>query len=221
MAPKVLETLYYILGFMLNSMRKLSLRMSEQISDSFRYLHNKCKIIQVIAKNNVDLPREKVDCIIAFGGLTYPSADFFEFSLRIENVFVSCLSEQNLVIYGPRLIDKIRMNLIENKLVLTAFSKFLPGSITNELLQDVSRCFFTVYSRMKGKDFSYKLLKARSSMKVTTRNKQAVLADPDNYRAIRKKAKKIKYEDEEEIKEHREFSTVLNNVVDSIVNANN
>ena len=67
----------------------------------------------------------------------------------------------------------------------------------------------SVYSRMRGKDFCFKLLSRGSSLKVTTRQTQAVLADPKHRP---KKEKKTSNKMRELV------STVVNEVIEIIPN---
>ena len=59
-------------------------------------IRNFCSIDGHIAKDK-RIPTGKVDRVIAFGVLTFGNSLYFKFITRLENLFVQCLSYEQLV----------------------------------------------------------------------------------------------------------------------------
>ena len=80
---KVLETLYYIAGWSLHAMKKAALRRRAGTAVIMNYLVGFCSNTQDEARAS-GLPTEKIDRVMAFGGLKFPSEKYFEFIYRYE-----------------------------------------------------------------------------------------------------------------------------------------
>ena len=83
-----------------------------------------------------------------------------------------------LVVYGTELIGKIRGTILGSDLVKKVVFNFLLKSTEYSVKFKVLDFIVSVYSRMRGKDFCFKLLSKGSTLEVTTRQTQAVLANP-------------------------------------------
>ena len=128
-------------------------------------------------KKKIGLPTGKVDKIDYFSKLKYPTYDYFTFVLRFENVFLSLLTLEDLVLYGPDIVEKTQQ--INQQFTPKKFmSKHLPKNIPEEILSDIVNFVVLIYSSMRGKYFAIKLFYKNSGLKVNTRKLQAVLSNP-------------------------------------------
>ena len=177
MSPSILETLYYITGWTISACRKVAEQRREEVATALRYLANSCTITSSVAKPK-NLPTGKIDRIMAFGALSYASQEYFEFILRIEEVYVRLLTNENLIVHGSFLIHKIKTNLLNNSDVKWVFNKFMMPNSKKEIRNVSLDYLLGIYARMRGKDFCFKLLSKGSVLKVSTRQAMAVLADP-------------------------------------------
>ena len=155
---RLVETLYYISGWTIVALRKIADRRKEEVALCIRYFCNTCCTIGSVAKDK-GLPTGKVDRVMAFGALTFVNSDYFKFITRMENVFVHCLSYEHLSLYGSFLIERIKNALLNHDQVVSDFTMFVPDNVSNEISLTVLSLLLTLYSRMRGKDFSMKLLR--------------------------------------------------------------
>ena len=155
---RLVETLYYILGLTIVALWKIADRRKEEMALCIRYFCNSCCIIGSIAKDK-GLPPGKVDRVMAFGVFTFVNSDYFKFITRMENVFVHYLSYEYLSLYGSFLIERIKNALLKHDQVVSDFTMFVPDNVTDEISLTVLSLLLTLYSRMRGKDFSMKLLR--------------------------------------------------------------
>ena len=86
------------------------------------------------------------------------------------------------MIFGSYLVEKIRLALLEDTTVLDMFASFLPVRTSVIIKNIVYDIFLSLYSHMRGNDFSMKLLSNNSCLKVTTWQVQAVLSNPAHYK---------------------------------------
>ena len=61
-----------------------------------------------------NLPTEKVILSEMFGGLNFVSIMYYDFILKLEYVFVKCLTSEKLAVLGNSLIQRISHNLCES-----------------------------------------------------------------------------------------------------------
>ena len=71
------------------------------------------------------------------------------------------------------------------------FTMFIPDNVTDENSLTVLSLLLTLYSRMRGNDFSMKLLRKNASLKTSTRANQAVISNQKTYGKKNKKNKTI------------------------------
>mmetsp|Transcript_31140 Transcript_31140/g.71195 ORF Transcript_31140/g.71195 Transcript_31140/m.71195 type:complete len:190 (-) Transcript_31140:44-613(-) len=180
MSPPICETIYYIAGWILNTMNKLSERRAAGFSQILTYVFNTCRISGDLAKNN-NLPTGKTDRVIAFGGLPYPSVQYYEFILRIEDVFARSLTYEHLVVYGQSLVDEIRITILNFPSTERLITEFVPPNTSTKLISKLLEYLLAIYARIRGKDFAMKLLNKRNSLKVPVRQKLAVLSSKESY----------------------------------------
>ena len=57
----------------------------------------------------------------------------------------------------------------------------VPDNVTKEMSSTVLSLLLTLYLRMRGKDFSMKLLRKHESLKMSIRTNMAVLVNPKSY----------------------------------------
>ena len=183
-------------------MKKVSFRRKKTTAEAMSYFVSFCSLTQKRA-HDVGLPTGKVDRVMAFGGLTFCTNDYFVLICCVENIFRNILSEEALVIHGSFLLDKILRNILENSCYEAAIKGFLPPQIDEDTIEIIGKYLLSIYTRMRAKDFAYKLLKKGSKLKTCTRTLQAVLANPAH------RAKK----------QRKYFSRVaeINNVVNEIL----
>ena len=88
-------------------------------------------------------------------------------------------------IFGAYLINIIYQALRDDKSVFTLFLSFFPDNTPIDIKIIVFDILVSMYSHMRGKDFSMKLLSKNSCLKVTTRQVQAVLSNPAHYKKLK------------------------------------
>ena len=68
MSPIICETIYYIAGWTLNAMRKVSKRRTADFSPILMYVINTCRFSGELVKNT-NLPTGKTDSVTTFGAI--------------------------------------------------------------------------------------------------------------------------------------------------------
>ena len=76
------ENLYYISGWVLSAMKKTAHHRKKDTSNSMNNFIKSCLISSEDAKKS-SMPTGKVDRVMAFGGLSFCSPNFFIFIVRI------------------------------------------------------------------------------------------------------------------------------------------
>ena len=218
MGNRLVETLYYISGWTIVALRKIADRRKEEVALCIRYFCNTCCTIGSVAKDK-GLPTGKVDRVMAFGSLTFVNSDYFKFITRMENVFVHCLSYEHLSLYGSFLIERIKNALLNHDQVVSDFTMFVPDNVSNEISLTVLSLLLTLYSRMRGKDFSMKLLRKHASLKTSTRANQAVISNPKTYGKKNQKNKTIIdiLDDDLDRNDHASFQNIFCDLTDDII----
>ena len=184
------ETLYYVSGWTVHCFAKAVKKRTKEMGKVLRVLIDTITFDESDKSQKDTLPTRKIDERSLFGGLRYSTHEYFEFVSKIEHVFCSILTEENIVIFGPLLLKKVKFAISEEPIVLKKFRSFLPANVEDSMSENVFKLFLTSYTHMRGKDFSMKLLSKHSSLKVTTRQRLAVLSNPDTYKRLDKKLKK-------------------------------
>ena len=169
--------LYYIAGWTLNALVKVSARKKDDLATALLYFTNFCTSSEIEASSN-ELPSEIVSRKNAFDGLTFVKREYFVFILRLELVFCKILSEEeSILLHGSFVIAKIMKFLHVSDHVLFAFHRFFSTSCETCIVEKVLGLLLSMYSRMKGKDFARSMHEKNSSLIVTIRQTTAVLSD--------------------------------------------
>ena len=197
------ETLYCVAGWTLHTIGNIAARRKKELGLPLTYLANTCVLAAEIARE-CKLPTGKVDNVCALGLLKYPLTEFFLFIQQMETVYVNSLSVDYLVVYGTELIGKVKCTLLDNKIVQDVVFKFLPERIEFSIKMKFLDFIVSVYSRMCGKYFCFKLLSKGLTLEVTTRQTQAVLANP-------------KYKTKKEKRDSNEMQKLISGVVNNVL----
>ena len=197
------ERLYYIAGWNLDALNKMSTIRHKKLGTCLQFLTGLCNILPSIAKTEC-LPTGKIDLVCAFGALRYASREFFNFIVKLEMVYVQLLLYEQLVVHGSFLFRKICTALAGNELVNKLFFTFLPDNAKVVDRKVALQCILKMYSRMRGKYFCFKLLSKGSVLKVTTCQTQAVILNPKH--RVKKELKK----------EHKKIGMEVTKVVNEI-----
>lgn len=88
---KLLESIYYIGGWLLRACMKASKRRRESLGDMMMDLVERTIELGDAKNNNNNLPVKKVERTQEFGALNFISSEFFDFILQFEHVFVLTL----------------------------------------------------------------------------------------------------------------------------------
>ena len=113
---RVQETLYYISGWTVCASQNVAKRRSKDVAEVFTYLSNFVSVNANFGKSD-GLPTGKVDTVCAFGSLVYVLQQYFNFIVRIEEVFARVLAYEYLIVYGSFLLNKIKQTLLQDKFV--------------------------------------------------------------------------------------------------------
>ena len=81
------------------------------------------------------------------------------------------------------------------------FKELVPEDCDSEVIETILQFLLRIYTRMRLKDFCYKLFKKGSKLKTTTRNAQIVLFNPEHHAKKRKKFHKVSEEIDEIIED--------------------
>ena len=211
MTTSVQEVVYYVGGWTLHAMKKIAIRRVEKFAVPIMFLVNLCSITSEVA-NSMDLPTGKTDRVQVFGGLSYPDDDYFELILRIEDVFANTLTKEYLMVYGSEIIEKIRNALLDNTALYSIVESLLPVNCDGVIVKKIIYYLVSIYSRMRGKDYAYKLFEKGSTLKVTTRTKCAVLSNKETY------TKKEKKDKNEFTESYKVFNEVSEEVLEEVLN---
>lgn len=159
----ILECLYYIGGWLITACNKFGKRLTKKnkidqgsLGDILSTLFSDHTI-----EKDTSLPISKVENKENFGGLKFISKPFYHFVLRLETVFVKCLSPQNLFILGNKLIQNVYCAFIESIDVKRyILANLLPkeDNIEDETMNELTRYLCRTYVRMRGKDFVRNLM---------------------------------------------------------------
>ena len=135
--------------------------------------------------------------IEAFGALVYPISPYFEFIFRLDRIFTGGLSEKSLMLNGSHVVRTIESELLKNECLLELFKCFFPDNSKISFINKLFYFILHIFSRMRGKDFSFSLVRKHASLKRTTRDRIAVISDP-TCRMRPSKTKKYKKSNNEE-----------------------
>ena len=139
MGTRAVDTLYYKARWTVAVLNKIADRRKENVALSIRYFCDFCSIDGNTAKDK-GLPTGKVDCVMAFGALTFVNRLYFTFITRLKNIFVQCLSYERLVIYGSFLVERIKNALLNDKIVLSEFVLFIHEDVSHIIKTNFCLC---------------------------------------------------------------------------------
>ena len=122
-------------------------------------------------------------------------------------MFCNILSEEYIVALGPNIVDRIRIALKSETRVIDLFGTFTKPDISSQTFDDTLNFVLLIYSRMRGKDFSMKLLKKNVALKLPVRQIQAVLSNPKH--RIKTVSKVEDDLSEEDRKQNEEFAKIV------------
>lgn len=154
----LLETIYYIAGYMLKAAEKEGLRHGDKsevrrallrLSESVYSTKDGAELANIRSM----LPTGKVDRIISFGGLKYPTEEFYLAVWRTEGVYSKVLSDDVLILEGGSVIERVNNLLLANAHLFDIFSSFLPRAFAEEkdVVARALAWFLRTYGRMHGR----------------------------------------------------------------------
>ena len=119
------ETMYYIAGWLLSVIGNESDRRKDTIvSNILDNIFITCNIDRESA-DSCALLCGKVNRVMAYGGLKYPSASFYHFVAKIEKCFGTIITSENLLLHGPSLNNLIMLSLRNNLRLEILFAHLL------------------------------------------------------------------------------------------------
>ena len=185
---KVREVMYYVAGWLSYG---LSLEAKSRGAKPIARVLRNCvegSTITRASATDANLPVGKTVKQEAFGGLKYLSERFFCFVSIIEYVFSMTLNEHNQIMYRGGLIRQLRVTIESHPLIQQWITRF---NVPESWAKDVTAVLMEKYARMRGKDCVRKMLAVRwKAPQVGTRQKTAVLSNPEAYRAVKVEDKK-------------------------------
>jgi hypothetical protein len=182
------ETLYYICGYLLKAAAKIGKGTNDRSKVLGVYNAYMLDNVLVGGSSNsaaASLPTRKTDRI-SKGNLLYPTVHFYQTFVLIERIYMALLTADNLIAFGPYAIKRIHEKLanderIRNRLI---HGTIAPADAANLKkwdghLNKVVDYILRTYSRVRGKDFAFRLLKrSRKSLHSSTRSELKVLSNP-------------------------------------------
>jgi hypothetical protein len=158
------ETLYFILGFVINAVEKEGIRRKSKGLPFKMFAKRHCMEKGWIekARESGSLPMGKTDRVNE-GGLHYPTSHFYQAMVYVERIYCALLTDDNLLAFGPTAIKRIHNIIEKNKAIRSrlAVGKESEGS------DDVVDFALQTFGRVRGSDYAGKLL-ARSGRSYAT-----------------------------------------------------
>ena len=130
--PCMLPTIYYIAGWHIMTCFKMSKRRRGNISDVMMNLFENATVGNEDGKKlgySGKVTRDEM-----FGGLNYVSERYFHFVLRLEYVFVVCLTPTKLAVLGSRLMMEIYNKLSECEALRNDLECFVGDKIDEDVM---------------------------------------------------------------------------------------
>ena len=180
----MLPTIYYIAGWHIATCLKMSKKRKGKLGDAMIYLF---EYATVERNTGIELDYcSKVKKNEMFGGLHFVSENFFHFVLRLEYVFVNCLTPVKLAVLGNRLMMHVHDKLNEcNALrddIINMIGEDTEENVVSELISHLVR----TYCRMRGKDFCRQLMATDfTNLGKGVRPTMAVLSDKKTYKSMK------------------------------------
>ena len=119
-----------------------------------------------------------------FGGLIFVSASYYEFILRIECVFVKCLTSTKLAVLGNTLVQRVYQNLCESTSLRMRIEGILDSDdgIDEEVMDMLVLYLVQTYCRMRDKDYCRQIMTTEfKNLGKGVRPTMAVLSDKLSY----------------------------------------
>ena len=206
------ETLYYVTGWLLHAALKAAKQREKEIREQLLVLVENASLAKDIAVGNDNLPTNKVEGVEQFGGLKYANVSFYNFVMRLEYVFNKTLTSELLMMNGACLIDLVYVTLNHDENLLQMMGQFCEDKVGNEVLAAVTKYITRAYCRMRGKDFSRKLMSRDThSLKQTRRPTLAAVSNPAVHAKRRKKEDTVGDESNNEEIEYLLFDAATGN----------
>jgi len=118
----IAPVLYYISGWLLTDIEKETLRRGNAIIANYLgILGDDCTCIDSNRAQDAGLPTEKVDGLCAYGGLKYPSAEFFRLISQIKHLFPSVLTNKKLALHMA--VSYLKLLPITLKLIILLLNR--------------------------------------------------------------------------------------------------
>ena len=161
-SSEMLSTLYYIAGWHVTACFKAGKIRAGKKGDG-ELGKTMIELFECGTVNKADtlnLPTEKVVRSEMFGGLSFVSASYYEFILRIEYVFVKCLTSTKLAVLGNTLVQRVYQNLCESTSLRMCIEGILDSDdgIDKEVMDMLVLFLVQTYCRMRGKDYCRQIM---------------------------------------------------------------
>jgi len=157
----VLSSLYYIAGWYITACLKAGRIRAGKRNDGDigKVMISLFECGSIEQKDTNNIPTEKVVRSEIFGGLKFISAVYFDFILKLEYVFVRCLTSTKLAVLGNSLVQRLYRDLCGNidhrRCVLNIMSDVI---VKDDALDDLVLYLVRTYCQMRGKDFCRNLM---------------------------------------------------------------
>ena len=185
---EILSTIYYIAGWHLSACLKTGrIRVGKKGDGQLGQLMiNLFECGTINADETAGLPTGKILRTEMFGGLNFVSASYFEFVLRMEYVFMKCLTSAKLAVLGNGLIQQVYQYLCECADVRLQLQMIILADNTDEdTMNELVLYLVQTYCRMRGKDFCRQIMSTDfKNLGKGVRPTLAVLSDKKSYTKV-------------------------------------
>ena len=171
------ECVYYVAGWTLSASEKVARRRKKEFSDMLIDFVHHCRFGSDQEAIEYGLPVGKVGRIEAFGGLNYVISSCFEFIVCIDRIFTAALTKEAFIVNGSFIIKNIETAILSNMKLKELFLLFLNPNCFETHSTQLYLYIVHIYSQMRGKDFAFKMIEKNTSLKRTTCERIAVVAD--------------------------------------------
>jgi len=166
------QTLYFILGFIATAVFKEGKRRKSKGYLFTAFAERNClgKESIVKARESGELPMEKTTRIDK-GGLRYPTRHFYLTMTKVEQIYCSLLTDDNLVAYGPSAMKRLDEMIYKNDTIRAQLSVAIGKKA--EGADTVIDFVLKTFRRVRGSDYTRKLL-ARTGKSYATATRTAL-----------------------------------------------
>jgi hypothetical protein len=158
------ECVYYISGFILQAIRTKGIRRKTGKSSGY-YRFASAKTLDaagVLKAKAGSLPTRRTD-ETPNSGLPYPGSDFYEATVRIEQVYQALMTTENLLLFGPDAVSRIRSKLLGCDDIRKQFS------IGKKSYPKVVDHIVHTFMHLRGEDFLTRMV-AKTEKRLTVAN---------------------------------------------------